>query len=88
MRGTKGQRALRPLAAAEALACVGGGKPVLPDLIITIPTPPVPPVILPLPDGEALACVGGDGDGNLIELLIDWTTGSQPAPPQLPPTHV
>ncbi len=88
MRARKDQRGLRTLAQAEALACRGGGKPVLPDLLITIPPPPVPPIILPLPDGEALACVGGEGDGNMIQLLIDWTIGTQPAPPQLPPTHI
>jgi len=44
-------------------------------------------MLAPVGDGEALRCRGGDGD-NLIQLLIDWTTGTQPAPPQLPPTHI
>ena len=79
---------LPALAESEALRCRAGEMPVrCPlDLVITIPRPPAPPVILPLPETEAFACVGGDGD--IIRLLIDWTTGIQPAPPQLPPTHI
>jgi len=79
---------LPPLAEGEALRCRAGDMPVrCPlDFVITIPRPPAPPVILPLPETEAITCVGGDG--NIIQQLIDWTTGTQPAPPQLPPTHI